>query len=148
MNNKALTCGLAAALLVTGACSTASNTSNTKPAAAAATPVTAPTAPTAPASTAAAQDFSLVNSTGVDIDKVFISPHNVDDWEEDILGQDTLPDGEKVDIKFNRTETAPLWDLRVEDDKGNSIEWENLDLLKIAKLTLTYKDGKATAHAE
>lgn len=147
MNNKALICGLTAVLLVTGACSTTSTTSNTQTAAPAATPATA-VAPTAPASTAAAQDFTLVNSTGVEIDKVFISPHNVDDWEEDILGQDTLPDGEKVDIKFKRTETAPLWDLRVEDDKGNSIEWENLDLLKIAQLTLTYKDGKATAHAE
>jgi hypothetical protein len=147
MNNKALICGLTAALLVTGACSS-SKAPSTKPAAAAATPATAAAAPTAPASTAAAQDFTLVNATGVEIDKVFISPHDVDDWEEDILGQDTLPDGENVDIKFNRTETAPLWDLRIEDQKGNSIEWENLDLLKIAKLTLTYKDGKATAHAE
>jgi hypothetical protein len=148
MNNKALTCGLAAVLLVTAACSSGGTTSTAKPAAAAATPATATAAPTAPASTAAAQDFTLVNSTGVEIDKVFISPHDNDDWEEDILGQDTLPQGEKVDIKFNRTETAPLWDLRVEDDKGNSIEWENLDLLKISTLTLTYKDGKATAHAE
>lgn len=145
MNNKALLCGLTAVLLVSGACSSAPTTSNTKPAAVAATPATAPSVPTAPA---AAQDFTLVNSTGVEIDKVFISPHDSDDWEEDILGQDTLPDGEKVDIKFNRAETAPLWDLRVEDSKGNSIEWENLDLLKIAKLTLTYKDGKATANAE
>ncbi len=145
MNNKALICGLTATLLVSGACSSANTTSNTTPAAVAATPATAPSAPTVPV---AAQDFTLVNSTGVEIDKVFISPHDSDDWEEDILGQDTLPDGENVDIKFNRTETAPLWDLRVEDSKGNSIEWENLDLLKIARLTLTYKDGKATANAE
>ncbi|HWN08598.1 MAG TPA: hypothetical protein VNO50_04890 [Pyrinomonadaceae bacterium] len=147
--NKALVCGLTAALLVTGACSSAST-----PPAATATPTPPPataaaTQPTAPAAdTAGAQDFTLVNATGVEIDKVFISPHDSDDWEEDILGQDTLPDGQKVDVKFNRAEKSALWDLRVEDSKENSIEWENLNLLEISKLTLNYKDGKATALAE
>jgi hypothetical protein len=96
----------------------------------------------------AAQDFTLVNETGVEIHKVYISPHDSNDWEEDILGKDTLPSGESVDIKFNRSEKAANWDLRVEDSKGNAIEWENLNLLKISKLTLHYKDGKATADTE
>lgn len=146
MNNKVLICGLTAALLVTGACSATAPTA--KPTTPAATPATAAATPAAPATTAGAQDFTLINSTGVEIDKVYISPHDSDDWEEDILGQDTLPDGHEVDIKFNRTEKAPMWDLRIEDNKENSIEWENLNLLQISKLTLTYKDGKATAHTE
>ena len=41
-----------------------------------------------------------------------------------------------------------MWDLRVEDSKGNAIEWENLNLLEISKVTLHYKDGKATAETE
>ena len=94
------------------------------------------------------QDFSLVNSTGVEINKVFISPHDADDWEEDILGRDTLPAGQSVDIKFDRDEQAAMWDLRVEDSQGNSIVWENLDLLKISKLTLHYENGRARAEAE
>jgi hypothetical protein len=147
MNNKALICGLTAALLVTGACSTPSPTpvANTNTAA---TPATAAATPVAADTTAGAQDFTLVNATGVEIDKVFISPHSSDDWEEDILGQDTLPDGEKVEIKFHRAEKAPLWDLRIEDKKGTGIEWENLNLLEISTLTINYKDGKATAKAE
>jgi hypothetical protein len=147
--NKALICGLTAALLVTGACSSASTPPAAKTTATQPPATAAATQPTAPAAdTAGAQDFTLVNATGVEIDKVFIAPHSSDDWEEDILGQDTLPDGQKVDIKFHRTEKAALWDLRVEDNKGNSIEWENLNLLEISKLTLHYKDGKATAVAE
>lgn len=94
------------------------------------------------------QDFTLVNQTGVEIDKVFISPHDSNDWQEDILGQDTLPSGQSVDIKFHRNETAALWDLRIEDSKGNYIEWENLNLLQISKVTLHYKDGKGTAEVE
>jgi len=146
--NKALVCGLTAVLLVTGACSSASTppAAKTTPTSA---PVTAAATPAAPAAdTAGAQDFTLVNATGVEIDKVFVSPHDSDDWEEDILGQDTLSDGQKVDVKFNRAEKSAMWDLRVEDSKENSIEWENLNLLEISKLTVNYKDGKATAVAE
>lgn len=94
------------------------------------------------------QDFTLVNETGVEIHKVYISPHDSNDWEEDILGRDTLPSGQSVDITFDRNEKAPVWDLRVEDSKGNAIEWENLNLLQISKVTLHYKDGKATAETE
>ena len=94
------------------------------------------------------QDFTLVNVTGVEIHRVYVSPHSANDWEEDVLGRDTLPDGESVDITFDRSETAAKWDLRVEDKQGNSIEWENLNLLKISKLTLHYKNGRAWADVE
>nr|MDQ3744728.1 protein kinase [Acidobacteriota bacterium] len=93
-------------------------------------------------------DFTLVNKTGVEIHKVYISPHDSNDWEKDVLGKDTLPNGKSVDIKFHRNEKAAMWDLRVEDSKGNAIEWENLNLLEISKVTLHYKDGKATAETE
>jgi hypothetical protein len=94
------------------------------------------------------QDFTLDNETGVEIHKVYVSPHDANDWQEDILGKDTLPSGQSVDIKFSPKEQAAMWDLRVEDSQGNAIEWENLNLLKISKVTLHYKDGKATADTE
>lgn len=133
--------------LLTAACSTSPTTNtNTTPAG---TPASTPaTAAASPASQSAAQDFTLVNKTGVEIHAVHIAPHDVDDWEEDILGRDTLPSGETVDIKFNRTETAENWDLRIEDSKGTAIEWENLNLLKISKVTLFYENGKARAEVE
>jgi len=153
MKKTVLLCGLTALLLMVGACSTATNTNtaanaNTATTMATPAPTTAPNTAVSPASTSAAQDFTLVNETGVEIDKVFISPHDKDDWEEDILGQDTLATGKSVDIKFHRAETAPIWDLRIEDSKGNGIEWEDLNLLEISKLTLYYKDGKGTAKVE
>ena len=152
MKNIVKVCGLAALLLVVGACSTSAppKPANASSSTAAATPAStsAPNTASTPASTTAVQDFTLVNETGVEIDKVFISPHDKNDWEEDILGQDTLPTGQKVDIKFHRAEKAPVWDLRIEDKQGNGIEWENLNLLEIAKVTLYYKDGKGTAKVE
>ena len=150
MNYKALACCLAAGLLTSVACSSAppANSTATKATPAASPVLTASPATSSAASTAADQDFTLVNDTGVEIDKLYISPHDSDDWEEDILGADTMPTGQSLEIKFQRAEKAPLWDLRVEDSKGNSIEWENLNLLEISKITLNYKDGKATAKTE
>jgi hypothetical protein len=99
----------------------------------------------ATASFAGDQDFTLHNNTGVSINKLHISPHRADEWGEDILGQDTLADGETLNIKFSRHETAAHWDLRIEDKEGNSVVWENLNLLEISEVTLHFKDGKAWA---
>jgi hypothetical protein len=100
------------------------------------------------ASAQAAQDFTLVNKTGVEIYALYVTPHNADDWGDDILGVDTLAANGTIDIVFSRREKAKLWDLRVEDEEGAFIEWERLNLLEISKVTLFYKNGKATAIVE
>src|SRR4051794_6202627 len=125
MKSLKLIGGVAFALLLTAACSapaptnnTAANTNTKAAATPAATPAASPAAnannsnASSSAQDSAAQDFTLVNETGVEIDKVFISPSDKDDWEEDILGKDTLPSGQSVDIKFHRSETAANWDLK------------------------------------
>lgn len=91
------------------------------------------------------QDFTLVNKTGVEIHALHVSPHSSDEWGEDILGKDTLANGESLEITFGKRDRAHHWDLRVEDEKGNSLTWENLDLMKIEEVVLHYKDGKAWA---
>jgi hypothetical protein len=93
----------------------------------------------------AAQDFLLVNKTGVEIYALYVTPHSADEWGDDILGVDTLAADGSVEITFSRKERAKFWDLRIEDDEGNFIEWEKLNLLEISKVTLYYKNGKATA---
>jgi len=91
------------------------------------------------------QDFTLHNETGVEIYELYVSPTSADDWEEDVLGVDTLPSGDSVKITFNDREKRGKWDLKVVDSKGNSIEWEALNLIEISEVTLHYKDGKAWA---
>jgi hypothetical protein len=94
------------------------------------------------------QDFTLVNSTGVEIHALYVSPADKNEWGSDILGKDTLADGQSAEITFSPKEEAAKWDLRVEDSKGNSIEWNDLDLTEISQVTLNYDDGKATADVE
>ncbi len=91
------------------------------------------------------QDFVLHNQTGVEIHEVYVSPHSSEEWGEDVLGKDTLPDGESVKITFDDREKHVKWDLKVVDGKGSSIEWDDLELTKISEVTLHYKDGKAWA---
>jgi len=93
----------------------------------------------------AAQDFTVINKTGAEIHALYVTPHNAKDWGNDILGVETLPVNESVDITFSRKEKSALWDLRVESADGGFIEWENFNLLQITSVTLYYKNGKATA---
>jgi hypothetical protein len=87
----------------------------------------------------------LTNATGVEIDELHVSPHDVDDWQEDILGRDTLPNGQTVNITFNPKEKAALWDIKITDKEGTSIQWESLNLMEISEVTLHFENGKPTA---
>ena len=90
----------------------------------------------------------VVNKTGIEIYALYVTPNNSDDWGDDILGADTLPNNNELDIVFNRKEKATYWDIRIEDADGNYIEWDKFNLRKISKITLYYKNRKPTAIIE
>lgn len=97
-----------------------------------------------------ALDFTLVNSTGYGIKKVYIGRTDNPDWTEDmeVLHGREFKNGASLDITFHPKATAAKWDLRVEWSDGDTpVNWYGLDLTKIEKLTLLYnKDtGKTSA---
>ncbi|MBF0609786.1 MAG: hypothetical protein G8345_09375 [Magnetococcales bacterium] len=83
-----------------------------------------------------AQDFTLINRTGHEIDEVYITPNHSDDWEDDILGQDTLDSGESVKIHFGRDASTCVWDLRVVYTNGAAASWEGFDLCSLHTITV------------
>lgn len=88
---------------------------------------------------AAKQDFTLVNKTGYVISKVYVSPSDSDDWEEDVLGRDILNDGEDVDISFHRDTTGCKWDLKVTYKIDNSsVVWKGFNICDITKISIFY----------
>ncbi len=99
-------------------------------------------------SLAGKQDFTLVNRTGFDIHEVYVSPHSSDDWESDVMGKGILVEGQSIEIKFERGDKTKEWDLKVVDKAGKGIVFEKLDLLEISKVTIHYKEDKATADVE
>src|ERR1700681_1444205 len=77
--------------------------------------------------------------TGVVIDKLFISPHGSDDCEEDILGQDTLASGDKVDIKFHRSQRPPCGICGSRTNKHTVLSGKTLTCSRFPNSRLTTK---------
>jgi hypothetical protein len=91
----------------------------------------------------AKQDFKLVNKTGYELKALYVSPTNSDDWQEDILGQDVLPDGQVVNVHFSPKANTCLWDLKVTySDDDSSAVWQKVNLCTIEKITIRYNREK------
>jgi hypothetical protein len=91
---------------------------------------------------AAPQDFELANTTGYDLKNLYISPTSANDWQEDVLGQDVLANGQSVKIHFpgGRGETCE-WDLKVTYQDDSSHEWSNVNLCSITTVTISYDEA-------
>lgn len=96
---------------------------------------------------AGTQDFVLVNKTGVTINNLHISETSKDDWEEDVLGDEVLEDGDSLRIGFEG-KSACSWDLMVKDDEGNALYWRKIDLCEVSKVTLKCNKKNCFAESE
>ena len=94
------------------------------------------------------QDFTLHNQTGVEIHSLYVSPHSSDDWQEDVLGRDTLAPGDSVKITFDDRDKRSKWDLKVTDKDGNALEWYDLNLIEIDDVTLHWDAAKGKGWAD
>jgi len=94
------------------------------------------------------QDFVLHNQTGVEIHSLYVSPHSAGDWEDDVLGRDTLPSGETVKVTFDDRDKHVKWDLKVTDKDGNALEWYDLNLIEIEEVTLHWDAAKGKGWAD
>src|SRR5690349_383114 len=90
---------------------------------------------------AAPQDFVLDNGTGYDLKNLYISPTAANDWQEDVLGEDVLQNGQTVKIHFpgGRGETCE-WDLKVTYNDDTSHEWRDINLCSIETVTIHYNE--------
>ncbi|MEI9927258.1 MAG: hypothetical protein WDN44_05510 [Sphingomonas sp.] len=62
-----------------------------------------------PAMAQGRQNFTLVNNTGYTINEVYVSATSTNDWEEDVLGEDTLEDNTSTEIQFPHASDGCLW---------------------------------------
>ncbi len=83
-------------------------------------------------------DFSgyieVTNSTGYSIYYLYISHDDASGWEDDVLGDDVLSDGESVRIDLDNYPSA-IFDVRAEDEDGDTytiwgidVEYNDLEL--------------------
>lgn len=100
------------------------------------------------AEAAGRQNFTLVNNTGYTIREVYVSTTSSDNWEEDVLGQDTLDDDSSVLIRFPHHAGGCYWDLKVVYDDDTDAHWTNFNLCTISEISISYNrdTGKTWAH--
>ena len=96
----------------------------------------------------AKQDFQLVNKTGYEISSVFISASKTNDWEDDVLTDDTLDDGDTLTVRFRNAGKTCKYDIKVvyEEDDSEAI-WQDIDLCATSKVTIFYDRKKDVTSA-
>ena len=89
----------------------------------------------APAARAADRHVEIINKTGNTMTSFFASKVGAKSWEEDILGKDTLDDGDTVTININDGSGACRFDFKAVFENGKSVEKANIDVCKISTFT-------------
>lgn len=97
---------------------------------------------------AANADFTLVNKTGYDINEVFISPTNRNNWGNDRLGEYQLSNNESRKMKFGDTKNCHQDIKVIFTDDDSEAEWENFNLCEINKIILKYNRKTDEVSAE
>lgn len=69
----------------------------------------------------------ITNDTGYTIMFMYVSPADAQDWEEDVLGADVLPDGEGRRV-WLRNYNSPIFDIRLIDEDGDTYTFWDLDV--------------------
>ncbi|SDW07340.1 hypothetical protein [Marinobacter mobilis] len=83
----------------------------------------------------------VTNNTGYDIYYLYVSNEERDDWEEDVLGDDVLMDGDTIRVNL-RKQPSPVFDIRAEDEDGDTYTVWGLNVAKRdLVLTLDHLDS-------
>ncbi|MGA9379267.1 MAG: hypothetical protein WBV73_10905 [Phormidium sp.] len=75
------------------------------------------------------RDFNLINDSKLTINEVYVSTINTDQWEEDVLGQETLDSGKSTEITFSRGAAGTcVYDIKVVTTQSQEVERRNVNL--------------------
>jgi hypothetical protein len=96
--------------------------------------------------------IKIINSSGKDIDSLFISETGQDSWGNNYLLGAKLKEGAAIIISFKPDEDEctydlstydlSTYDLKGIDQDGNEVLWQNVALCNIKTLNLHSQDGK------
>ena len=94
-----------------------------------------PTQTTTTSVVAANKNVLVVNNTGRTIWRFYGSPVNVNNWEEDILGSNTLPSGQSVNVDFADGRTICNYDMRAEFQDGTALVKNNVNVCRVSSVS-------------
>jgi ABC-type transport system substrate-binding protein len=90
------------------------------------------------ATPAAADDleFTLTNATSVSATEFYVSPTNVDNWENNLLDGKYLPAGNEVTVTIGDGRRTCTYDIRTIFEDGRKAEDTGIDLCQLGKYTV------------
>jgi len=80
----------------------------------------------------------ITNNTGYTIMYMYVSPAKSDSWEEDVLGDETMANGETRRVNLTGYKSS-MFDIRLVDEDGDKYTFWNVDVSKV-DLTVTLDD--------
>lgn len=93
--------------------------------------------------------FDIENKTGTNFEKIYISEGSMEQWEDSLLPSDgKFEDGNTISVSVIDDETVDDWDIKAEDENGDFIYWQSLDLKNAKKIILKISDDKPLAEIE
>lgn len=69
----------------------------------------------------------VTNKTGYDIYYLYVSHAKSDSWEEDVLDDDILPNGNTVRVNLRNAKSS-IFDIRAKDEDGDTYTIWDLDV--------------------
>lgn len=82
--------------------------------------------------------FMLTNDTNSTLERFYTSPSGVDDWEDDVFGQDVLEPGQSVKITIADGRRVCKYDMRFEFTEDSDLDTteDTQDLCKMGSYTI------------
>jgi hypothetical protein len=87
------------------------------------------------AASAANRKVDIVNDTGLTMSEFYASNTGADDWEEDILGSDTLDVGDTFEIDIDDGTGACKFDFKAVFTNGTSLVQRAINVCSISTFT-------------
>lgn len=88
---------------------------------------------------------TVKNSTGVEFAGLYLSGASLDEWGDNLIDGNPLPDGETKDLVLYVDANNLQWDLLVEDHEGSQITWNGVDITEMSSegftMDLVWEDG-------
>jgi len=80
--------------------------------------------------------FTLNNGTGAAVVEFYLSPAEVDNWEENLLGDDALSAGASTDVTVADGRTTCVYDIKTVFKDGDVVDDRGIDLCDLGSYTI------------
>ena len=86
---------------------------------------------------AADRNVDLINKTGLTMTAFYASVTNANSWEENILGNDSLDDGDTQPVDVNDGSGKCVFDFKAVFKNGSTAEKRGVNVCQISTFTFT-----------